>query len=70
MGDEFTTSFRTAFWKFKIIDFKENEILTWKCIEGEPEFKCYNICAPTWDMFITDILKNFLETGKGNPHLS
>ena len=101
IGDEFTTSFGKAFWKFKIIDYKKNELLTWKCIGGEPEFnaewigtkiywkisssegmtkvsflhdgltpefKCYNICAPTWDMFITQSLKNFVETGKGEPH--
>lgn len=103
IGDEFTTSFGKAYWKFKILDYKENEILTWKCIAGEPEFnaewidttiywnisssegmtkisflhdglipefKCYDICAPTWDMFITQSLKMFVETGKGNPHYS
>lgn len=34
-----------------------------------PEFDCYDICAPTWDMFITKSLKQFVETGKGTPHL-
>lgn len=100
-GDEFITKFGSAFWKFRVIEFIENEKLTWECIGGEPdfnaewigtkifweiipsenttkvvfvhegltpEFKCYNICAPTWDMFITESLKSFVETGIGNPH--
>ncbi len=33
-----------------------------------PDFNCYDICAPTWDMFITKSLKHYLETGKGMPH--
>lgn len=33
-----------------------------------PHFACYNICAPTWDMFVTKSLKNYLEEGKGMPH--
>ncbi|MBT8195170.1 MAG: SRPBCC domain-containing protein [Bacteroidia bacterium] len=33
-----------------------------------PQFECYDICSTTWDMFITESLKNYLETGKGNPH--
>ena len=102
IGDEFTTKFGSAFWKFRVIEFIENEKITWECIGGEPEFnaewigtkvfwkismengttkieflhegltpefKCYNICAPTWDMFITESLKMFVETGFGTPHL-
>ena len=101
IGDEFTTSFDNAFWKFRVIDFKNNEKLTWLCIDGKPEFnaewigtkvdwniflsngltklnvvhegltpdfECYNICAPTWDIFITSSLKTFVETGIGSPH--
>lgn len=102
IGDEFTTKFGSAFWKFRVLEFIENEKLTWECIGGEPEFnaewigtkvfweiskenekakidflhqgltpefKCYNICAPTWDMFIAQSLKSFVETGVGTPHL-
>ena len=102
IDDEFTTRFGSAFWKFRAIEFIENEKITWECIGGEPEFnaewihtkivwklseenentivqflhdgltpevKCYNICAPTWDMFITESLKSFVETGEGKPHL-
>jgi Activator of Hsp90 ATPase homolog 1-like protein len=103
VGDEFTTSFGNAFWKFKILEYMPNEILTWLCVDGKPEFnaewigttinwnislvegktelsfthdgltpefKCYDICAPTWDMFITSSLKSFIETGIGKPHQS
>lgn len=102
-GDEFTTRFGNAYWKFRIIEYIESKRITWECIDGEPEFnaewigtkifwelvsqgdktivkfvhegltpefKCYNICAPTWDMFITESLKLFIETGVGTPHLS
>lgn len=34
-----------------------------------PESKCYNICAPTWDLFITESLKSFIETGVGKPYI-
>lgn len=101
ISDTFTIWFGDAFWKFRIEEFIPNEKLTWKCIDGQPEFnnewvgttcfweiepdgsktklsfthdgltpefKCYDICAPTWDMFITKSIKSFLETGKGTPH--
>ncbi len=34
-----------------------------------PAFECYDVCAPTWDMFISTSLKSFVETGKGMPHI-
>ncbi len=33
-----------------------------------PAFECYDVCAPTWDLFISTSLKSFVETGKGMPH--
>jgi hypothetical protein len=30
----FKVSFGEAFWVFKIIDFKENSLITWECIES------------------------------------
>ena len=101
LGDEFTTSFGKAYWKFRVIEFNPIKKVTWSCIGGEPEFNaewigttiyweikpfenhtklsfehvgltpalpCYNICAPTWEMFISKSLKKYLETGKGEPH--
>lgn len=101
VNDEFTIWFGDAFWKFRIEEFIPDQKLTWKCIDGQPEFnnewvgttcfweikpnesetelsfthdgltpefKCYDICAPTWDMFITQSIKSFLEIGKGTPH--
>lgn len=101
IGDEFTTTFGKSYWKFRIIDFKENTKIIWKCIDGEPEFNrewigseinwtilnndkystvqmehigltpkldCYNVCSATWDKFIGESLKSFVETGKGDPH--
>ena len=58
----------TVYWKI----FSINEItkLTFTHSGLTPEFKCYNICTPTWDMFIPESLKMFVESGKGNPQLS
>jgi hypothetical protein len=32
-----------------------------------PELNCYNICESGWNFFISTSLKNYLETGHGNP---
>ena len=32
-----------------------------------PELNCYNICESGWSYFISTSLKNYLDTGKGNP---
>ena len=34
-----------------------------------PKLNCYEICESGWNYFILDSLKNYLETGKGKPHL-
>jgi len=33
------------------------------------DLNCYNICEGAWNFFILDSLKNYLETGKGSPHI-
>jgi uncharacterized protein YndB with AHSA1/START domain len=33
-----------------------------------PGFECYDVCASTWEMFLTTSLKSYVETGKGMPH--
>ncbi|MEP5613362.1 MAG: SRPBCC domain-containing protein [Cyclobacteriaceae bacterium] len=33
-----------------------------------PSFECYDVCAPTWDMFLTTSLRSFVEKGKGMSH--
>ncbi len=32
-----------------------------------PELNCYKICESGWNFFISTSLKNYLETGQGNP---
>jgi hypothetical protein len=32
-----------------------------------PELNCYDICESGWDFFTAASLKNYLETGQGNP---
>jgi hypothetical protein len=34
-----------------------------------PELNCYNICESGWNFFIATSLKNYLETGNGNPRI-
>ena len=35
-----------------------------------PDLNCYEICTPAWEMFVTQSLKSFVETGVGTPSLS
>jgi len=32
-----------------------------------PQLNCYKICEAGWNFFISTSLKNYLETGQGNP---
>ena len=54
--------------------------LTWKLVASTqgtevhfehngltPAFKCYDVCAPTWDKVIGVSLKKYLEEGVGQP---
>ena len=55
------------FWNFKRKDgyvevYLEHRGLT-------PSLNCYTICESGWNFFITKSLKNYLETGKGNPRI-
>lgn len=33
-----------------------------------PEYECYQVCNDAWSGYIHNSLKNFIETGKGNPN--
>ena len=33
-----------------------------------PEYECYQVCNDAWSGYITNSLKNFIETGKGSPN--
>ena len=33
-----------------------------------PEYECYQVCNDAWTGYIGTSLKNFIETGKGNPN--
>ena len=33
-----------------------------------PEYECYEVCNDAWSGYINNSLKNFIETGKGNPN--
>jgi hypothetical protein len=33
-----------------------------------PEYECYSVCNDAWSGYIKNSLKNFIETGKGNPN--
>jgi hypothetical protein len=33
-----------------------------------PEYECYQVCNDAWSGYIKNSLKNFIDTGKGNPN--
>lgn len=33
-----------------------------------PEYECYNVCNDAWTGYIGNSLKDFIDTGKGNPN--
>lgn len=33
-----------------------------------PEYECFQVCNDAWSGYINNSLKNFIETGKGNPN--
>jgi hypothetical protein len=33
------------------------------------QLNCYEVCKSGWDFFLLSSLKNYLETGKGTPHI-
>lgn len=33
-----------------------------------PDYECYQVCNDAWNGYIHNSLKNFIETGKGNPN--
>lgn len=33
-----------------------------------PDYECYEVCNDAWTGYINDSLRNFIETGKGNPN--
>ena len=37
VGDQFTITFGEAYWSFEIIEFKKDEKVTWKVVDGQPE---------------------------------
>nr|WP_321232394.1 SRPBCC domain-containing protein [uncultured Psychroserpens sp.] len=39
MGGQFTVHFENEYWwTFKILEFRPNHEIVWKCIDGEPDF--------------------------------
>ena len=55
------------FWKFK----KNNGYVEISLEHSglTPSLNCYKICESGWNFFITTSLKNYLETGEGNPRI-
>jgi hypothetical protein len=54
-----------------IFDIKSKEDATEVTFTHEglvPEYECYQVCNDAWSGYIKGSLKNFIETGKGNPN--
>lgn len=48
---------------WEIIEKGNKTIINFHQIGLTPSIECYNICSSTWDMFITERLKNHIEKG-------
>lgn len=64
MGEEWLGTI--LHWK---ITQKEDQLIDINFVhEGlVPEFACYEVCSSAWDFFVLESLKNYLETGTGQP---
>jgi len=49
IGDEFTTSFGSTFWKFKISEFEPNSKIVWNCIDAKHIHTGYNGIEKEWE---------------------
>jgi len=56
------------FWEINEINEKTEITMRHKGLI--PNLNCYAICQTGWEFFICTSLKNYLETGQGNPHYS
>lgn len=57
--------------EWKLEEKNQNETILYFTHNGlVPELNCYEICFPAWEIFVTQSLKSFIESGKGMPHLS
>ncbi len=48
IGDEFTTSFGSTFWKFKISEFEPNSKIVWNCIDAKHIHTGYDGIEKEW----------------------
>jgi len=49
VGDEFTTSFDSTYWKFKIFLFEPNTKIVWECIEAKHIHNGYDGIEKEWE---------------------
>ncbi|SIN66237.1 Activator of Hsp90 ATPase homolog 1-like protein [Parasphingorhabdus marina DSM 22363] len=56
--------------RWDIKSCEEGAEITLEHIGLVPDLLCHGICSAGWDMFFTNSLKQFLDTGTGHPHPS
>lgn len=54
------------FWKFS--EIKNETFIKMIHIGLNPSLNCYDICSKTWDRYIEESLKSYVENGIGMPH--
>lgn len=57
----------TVEWKIKQIEGKTEIKLVHKGLTHN--LNCYEVCKSGWDYFLQSSLKNYLDNGKGTPHI-
>ncbi|MDF1697945.1 MAG: hypothetical protein P1U56_19010 [Saprospiraceae bacterium] len=53
---------------WKILDRNGETEISFSHIGLTPALNCFDVCRKGWDFFISTSLKNYLDSGKGNPH--
>ncbi|WP_301162011.1 hypothetical protein [uncultured Winogradskyella sp.] len=54
VGDEFTTSFDSTYWKFRISEFEPNTKIVWKCVEAKHIHNGYDGIEKEWEGTIVE----------------
>lgn len=54
---------------FDIVEGADGTHVTFTHAGLEPEVECYEICSNAWSMFIAGSLKDFINTGIGQPYI-
>jgi len=65
-GDKYEKEWDGTQMIFELVEKDGMTEVTFTHLGLVPQFECFNVCSNSWNFFITESLKNLIETGKGN----